>query len=811
MSLPRARPQSRPPGGWNQTMLKNYLKIAIRNLSRHPAYSLLNISGLAIGMAASILILLWVQNELSYDRFNANADQIYRITVVASDQFKAATNPAGMPAGLQAAMPEIRNTVRVSHPVETLFEKGDIQFVEKKGFYADSTLLDIFSFPLIKGDRRTALQRPDGILITEDMARRYFGHSDGLGKTLKKDNGELVTVTGVLANIPATSSLQFDYILPMSAVARTNDELKNSVWGNFNFYSYVQLDKNFVPGTANLDALDRKMTQIYQRHIPRDKLKADFFLQPLTSIHLHSDGLQVDLPGHGNSQYVSIFFIVAVFILVVACINFMNLATARSARRAKEVGLRKVVGAVRGQLIGQFLGESLLISFLALVLAIVIVSLSLPAFNILAEKDLHLHFSDGTFWLSLIGVAALTGLLAGSYPALYLSGFQPVKVLKGRLKSMGGNLAFRNGLVITQFVLSIVLLTGTVVVYNQLKFIQHRNPGFTKANLLYMPMTGEIWDRQGALRAELSRDPLTSNYTIVGELPVNLTSGNVDGKWPGKDPNTQIVIPGMNVSESFIDVFRMKILAGRDFSTAFKTDSSNFIVNETMMRTMGMTLNNVIGQPLSWNGQDGKVIGVVQDFNFKPIQQAIEPLVLTINRYGGNAVVRAPEGQTEATIRAMEAISRKLNRSFPFTYNFLDQDLASLYKGERQMSGIFNLFAGLALLISCLGLYGLSAYLAQERTREIGVRKVLGASVFNIVYLLSTGFTRLVLVSIVIAIPLAMVTINRFLEGYAYHIRVNWWIFPLAALAALVVAWLTVSYESLKAAMGNPTKSLKSE
>jgi putative ABC transport system permease protein len=628
---------------------------------------------------------------------------------------------------------------------------------------------------------------------------------------LKKDNGELVTVTGVLANIPSNSSLQFDYILPMSAVARTNDEIKNSVWGNFNFYSYVQLDKNFVPSAANLDALDRKMTQIYQRHIPRDKLKADFFLQPLTSIHLHSDGLQVDLPGHGNSQYVSIFFIVAVFILLVACINFMNLATARSARRAKEVGLRKVVGAVRGQLIAQFLGESLLISFLALVLAIVIVSLSLPAFNILAEKELHLHFSDGTFWLSLIGIAALTGLLAGSYPALYLSGFQPVKVLKGRLKSMGGNLAFRNGLVITQFVLSIVLLTGTVVVYNQLKFIQHRNPGFTKANLLYMPMTGEIWSRQGALRAELSRNPLTSNYTIVGELPVNLISGNVDGKWPGKEPNTQIVIPGMNVSERFIDVFRMKVLAGRDFSTAFKTDSNNFIVNETMMRTMGMTLNNVIGQPLSWNGQDGKVIGVIRDFNFKPIQQAIEPLVLTINRYGGNVVVRAPEGQTESTIRAMEAISRKLNRSFPFMYNFLDQDLASLYKGERQMSGIFNLFAGLALLISCLGLYGLSAYLAQERTREIGVRKVLGASVFNIVYLLSTGFTRLVLVSIVIAIPLAMVTINRFLEGYAYHIRVNWWIFPLAALAALMVAWLTVSYESLKAAMGNPAKSLKSE
>ena len=792
-------------------MLKNYLKIAIRNLTRHRAYSFLNISGLAIGMAASILILLWVQNELSYDRFHANANQIYRITVTASDQFKAAVNPAGMPAGLQAEMPQIRNTVRFSHPTQVLFEKDEKKFVEKKGFYADSTLLDVFSFALVKGDRRTALNHPDAILITEDMARRYFGNAEALGKTLKKDNGDFVTVTGILANIPSTSSLQFDYILPISAVAQTDNEIRDAHWGEFNFYSYVQLDKNFVPTTANLNTLDSQMTHIYQKHIPRDKLKADFVLQPLTSIHLHSDGLQVDLPGRGNSQYVNIFFIVAIFILVVACINFMNLATARSARRAKEVGLRKVVGALRGQLIGQFLGESLLISFLALLLAIGIVIVSLPAFNILAEKDLKLHVGDGQFWLSLVAIAALTGLLAGSYPALYLSGFQPVKVLKGRLKSIGGNLIFRNGLVITQFVLSIVLLTGTIVVYRQLKFIQHRSPGFTQANLLYMPMTGELWGKQSALRAELSRNPLTSNYTITGELPINIISGNVDGRWPGKDPNSQIVIPGMNVSESFIDVFQMKILAGRGFSTALKTDSNNFVINETMMKTMGLKLNNAIGQPLYWNGQDGKVIGVVQDFNFKPIQQAIEPLVLRINRYGGNVVLRAPAGQSEATIKALEGISRELNPSFPFTYNFLDQDLASLYKGERQMSGIFNLFAGLALLISCLGLYGLSAYLAQERTREIGVRKVLGASVFNIVYLLSTGFTRLILVSIVIAIPLAVLAINKFLAGYAYHIEVNWLIFPLAALAALIVAWLTVSYESLKAAMGNPTKSLKAE
>jgi putative ABC transport system permease protein len=791
-------------------MLKNYLKIAIRNLLRHKGYSLLNICGLAVGMAASILILLWVQNELSYDRFHANANQLYRITVTVSE-FKAAVNPAGMPAGLQAEIPQIRNTVRLSHPVQILFELGDRRFVEKKGFYADSTLLEVFSFPLIKGNPRTALRRPDAVLISEDMAKRYFGNSDAIGKTLKKDDKDLVMVTGVFANVPDNSSLQFDYILPMSAVATMDNDLKNKTWSVFGFYSFVQLDKNFVPNSANLDAFGREMTRIFQKHISRDAMKADFQLQPLTSIHLHSDGLQVDLPGHGNSQYVGIFFIVALFILVVACINFMNLSTARSARRAKEVGLRKVVGAVRGQLIAQFLGESLLISFLALLLAVLIVGLTLPAFNTLAEKVLQLHFSDGKFWLSLIGIAGLTGLFAGSYPALYLSGFQPVKVLKGPLRSMSGNLAFRNGLVIIQFVLSIVLLTGTVAVYKQLKFIQHRSPGFTKANLLYMPITGELSGKQVALRAELARNPLTSNYTIIGELPVNLISGTVDGRWRGKDPRAQIVIPGMQVSESFINVFQIKILTGRGFSTDFKADSNNFIVNETMVRTMGMTLNGVIGQPLSWGGQNGTVIGVLQDFNFKPIQQAIEPLVLEINRYGRNVIVRAPAGQTEATIKAMEGIGRQLNPSFPFTYNFLDQDLANLYKGERQMSGIFNLFAGLALLISCLGLYGLSAYLAQERTREIGVRKVLGASVLNIVYLLSTRFTRLILVSSVIAIPIAVLAINRFLQGYAYHIRVNWWIFPMAAIMALVVAWLTVSYESLKAAMGNPARSLKSE
>jgi ABC-type antimicrobial peptide transport system permease subunit len=788
-------------------MLKTYFKIAYRNLIRHKAYSIINISGLAIGMAASILILLWVQNELSYDRFHKNADQIYRITCNASG-FKAAVNPAGMPAGLKAQMPEIKNTVRLSHLSTNLFEVGNRKFEEKRVFYVDDTFLQIFSYALAKGDPLTALKRVDGVLITQDMAKKYFGQEDAIGKVLRKDNGGNVVVTGVLANIPANSDLQFDFILPMASIAKTNNDLKNNVWDNFNFYSYVQLDKNFVPTSTSLSKFAQQMTRIYHKVQP--DMKIEFQLQPLTSIHL-SQPLQVDLPGHGNVQYVRIFFIVAILILVVACINFMNLATARSARRAKEIGLRKVAGAIRGQLIIQFLGESLLISFFALLLSLALVWVFLPVFNNLADKKLAIDFLNGKLWLSLLGIALVTGLVSGSYPALFLSGFNPVKVLKGNMKSMGGNLLFRNGLVVTQFIVSILLLIGTVTIYNQLKFIKNRNPGFEKDNLLYMPMTGDMWNKQQALKSELKQDPLTSNFTIISDLPTNLISGTLSVDWVGKDPRSQVVIPSMDVSEDFIQVFKMKILSGRSFSTSFKADSNNYVVNERMLSVMGLKTATAVGKSLTFQGTKGNIIGVVQDFNFKPIQQSIEPLVLRLNKYGGIVIIRTVPKSTEATIKALAKISEQLNPAYPFKYDFLDQDLASMYKGEQQMGSIFNLFALLAIFISCLGLYGLSAFMAEQRTKEIGVRKVLGASVFNVVYLLSTGITRLILVAIAIAIPLSWYAVDSWLASFAYHISVGWVVFVVASLAALLIAWLTVSYESIKVAIVNPIKSLRTE
>ncbi len=789
-------------------MLKNYFKIAFRNLMRHKSYSLINISGLTIGMASSIFILLWVQHELSYDRFNSNANQIYRIVCEASG-FKAAVNPGGMPAGLKAEIPEIKNTVRTTRLTSTLFETGNRKFEEKKVLYADPSFLDVFSFPLVRGDKRTAMNKVDGILITEDMAKKYFGNEDPMGKVIKKDNKTNVTVTGVLANIPSNSHLQFDFVIPMIGIGSIKDYNEiNNVWDNFDFYNYILLGKNFVASKASLARLEKQMDDIFVKHVT--EIKVSFHLQPLTDIHLHSN-LQVDITGHGNIQYVNIFFIVAIFILAVACINFMNLATARSARRAKEVGLRKVVGAVRAQLIKQFLGEAMIISFLSLLLAIALVLLLLPVFNNIAEKKLALHFFDGKILLTLAGIALITGLISGSYPALFLSGFQPAKVLKGNVKSTGGNLFFRNMLVVTQFIVSIVLLAGTVVIYNQLQFIRDRDMGFDKQNLLYMPMTGEMWGRKDALQSELLNNPLTSNYTFISEIPVNIGSGTVNVVWEGKDPKSQIVFPSLYVSENFVNVFQMKILNGRGFSNEFKGDSNNYIINEKAASVMGMTPENAVGKPLSFQGRKGTIIGVVKNFNFKPIQQPIEPLVLGLNRWGGIVMVRTKPGQTEATINAMKKISEQLNPAYPFSFNFLDQDLANLYKGEQRLSKLFNIFAILAIFISCLGLYGLSAFMAEQRTKEIGVRKVLGASVFNIVYLLSTGFTKLILVAVVIAVPISWFAINSWLQSFAYHISVSWIIFVVASLAALLIAWATVSYESVKAAVSNPVKSLRAE
>lgn len=787
-------------------MLKNYLKIALRNIFRHKAYSIINISGLAIGMAASILILLWVQNELSYDRFHKHADKIYRITSTIGDVTYANGAP-GLTQGFQMTMPVIKNSVRFTGPIHSLFSAGERKFEEDKVLFADSTLLEVFSFPLLKGDFKTALQRPDAVLITRDMARKYFGTDDVIGKILRKDNTENLVITGVLANVPTNSNLQFDFVMPLSSPDQRHD-MTHDVWTNFICYDYVQLDDHFVATAQALIALENQMNSIYKEHYA--ELKVDFHLQPLTSIHLQSN-VEYDPAVHGDMQYVKIFFVVAIFILIIACINFMNLATARSARRAKEVGLRKVVGAVRQQLIAQFLGESLMISFLSLLVAIILVGLALPSFNTLAGKTLSVNVWDAKLLCTLIGISFITGLIAGSYPALFLSGFQPVEVLKGNLRGPGGNRTFRDVLVVIQFVVSIVLLIGTVVIYEQLGYIRTRNLGYDKENLLYMSMKGSMFKNRQALYTALSQDANTAQFAVTSDLPTNLVSGFVDVVWPGKDPHVQTTFLSMDVNESFFDIFRIRTISGRTFSKVFKTDTVNYILNETAVKAMGMTAAKAPGQQISFRDQKGTIVGVVADFNFKPIHRTIEPLIMRFNTAGGVVVVRTKPGATDAAIASLSKISRQFEPAYPFSYSFIDQDLANQYKGEQQMGSIFNLFAVLAVFISFLGLYGLSAYMAEQRTKEIGVRKILGASLFNIVRLLSEDFTRLVLIAIIIAIPLSWWAVNKWLQTFAYHIQVGWLIFALAPLGALFIAWLTVSYESIRAGVSNPVKSIRSE
>ncbi len=790
-------------------MLSNYIKVAIRNLLRQKGFSFINIFGLALGISCTALIGMWVSDELSYDRFHTDYDRIYRVTATLPEmKVHAAVSPAPLALALKNEIPEVDEAVRISSINRDLVQVGDVKFEEKGLIYADSNFFRVFTFPFIKGDREQALQNPEGIVISEKMAMKYFGTTDVLEKTIRKNNKDDFTITGVMANIPENSHLQFDFVQPMRFLARTNEDLKRNVWDNFNWYTYIKINDKSQQSESVLADLEKKMQAIYKKN--ESVLKVGFVLQPLAKVHLYSRFL-ADIPGHGNAQNVYIFMVVAVFILVVACLNFMNLATARAARRAKEVGLRKVVGAIRPHLIGQFLAESLIVALLSLVLALLIIYLVLPYFNELGGKNLSLDFTNVKILGGLLGITVITGLLAGSYPALYLSGFVPATVLKGNFASGGSGSLFRNTMVVIQFAVSISLIVGTAIVYRQLKYIQELNLGYDKENLLYVPMTGEMWSKYEALRTRLGSNRLTSQYSFISDLPTTSSGATISVEWKGKDPNTQPLFYNLAIDENFEEVFKATFLDGHGYGENAQADSSNIIVNEMALKTMDMSLESAVGTNITVWGQQRTIIGVVKDFNFKPVQETIGPMFLNRNTWGGFAMVRTLPGETENTVAALEQMCKEINPSYPFNYSFLDQDIANLYEAEQRLGSLFNVFAALAIVISCLGLYGLSAYLAERRTRELGIRKVLGASGFQLVYLLSATFTRPILVATAIATPLAWYGMNQWLSGFAYHVTIEWTIFLVAFLSALIIAWLTVSFESIKAATTNPVNSLRSE
>jgi putative ABC transport system permease protein len=789
-------------------MFKNYLLSAIRSLRKFRLFTFLNVFGLASGMACSILILLWVQDELSYDKFNTDTAHMYRLVsnVSGSD---AAVTPPPVVVAMKQQMPLVKNITRLV-PLNATVTVGNQKFAEKSLEYADPNFLQMFNYPLLQGDKNTVLSRPDGAVVTEAAALKYFGKGNAIGKVLHIDNstaGNNYLVTGVLKNLPHNSHLQFEVLLPIEYYNRDN----GNVWDNFSVYSYIQLDASVKATPALLAGLEKQINSIYKLN-DKSNTKTSYTLQPLRDIHLHSRFLG-DVAGQGNSQNVTIFLLIAVFILVIACINFMNLSTALGAQRAKEVGLRKTIGAIRFQLITQFISESLLVALLSLVIGIAIAWLLLPVFNIISFKAITINLLDFKIIGELLLLAIVVGVISGSYPAFFMSSFKPVAVLKGLKPINGQRSVLRSGLVIIQFSISVILMVSTLVVNSQLKFIRNRDIGFNKQNLLYiqMPQTGDLQSNYSALKASLQQQVGMADYTLVNNLPTNLQNGSSQVTWPGKDPKQQILFPQIVIDDNFIRVFGMQILAGRTFDDNLKTDEGNYVLNETSVKVMGMTTATAVGQKISYNGQEGTVIGVVKDFNFKPVQQPIEPLILRNTNRGAFVVIRTNHVNIKQTIAGLKSVFRSVYRDEPFLYGFVDQDLNRMYESESRTQVLFNTFSVVSIIISCLGLFGLATFTTQRRLKEIGVRKVLGANTAGIVAMLAKDFVKLVAMALLVAFPAAWFLMNKWLDGYVYRIQLSWWMFAIAGMAAIVISIITISYQSIKAALSNPVESLKTE
>ncbi|MGC4038436.1 MAG: ABC transporter permease [Chitinophagaceae bacterium] len=799
------------PGKLNSHfMFRNYFKTTFRNLLRYKLFSGLNIFGLATGMACSLLILLWVRDELNYDQFNTNADHIFRVTDKASDQ-EYVTVPPSLAYAIQSTIPSIKIATRVAS-IQKMITIGGKKFNEKNIYYADSNFLQLFNYPLLKGTVANVLSSPYSVVLTEAIAKKYFGSANtAMGKTIYIDNdiqGSTLLVTGVLKNIPSNSHLQPNLLIPMALYDKVNNTKYG--WTNFDVYTYFRLKDAIAPTQGNLDNINQQINAIYKQN--NSEFAAAFSSQPLTRIHLHSH-FSMDVPGQGSYVYVTIFSVAAIFIILIACINFMNLATAISGQRAKEVGLRKTVGALRQQLVMQFIFESVLIAFISLLLAVGMVYVMLPLFNQLAAKNISFNPFRANIFIILVGIAFLSGLLSGSYPAFYLSSFNPVKALKGA-KILSSNKSFlRNGLVVLQFSISIILMVSTLVIYNQLQFIQNRDIGFNKENLLYMemPQVGDLKNNKDAMQATLTSYPDVTSYTFTDHLPTNLSDGISMLSWPGMNSGTQIEAYRLRVDENFARTFDMKIMAGRFFSKDFGGDDSSFVVNEAALKVMHMKPEDAIGQSITYWDETAPIIGVVKDFNFRPVQQPIDPMILKSNFSGGFVVMRTTPATVQKVISSFQKSFKNVYGDYPFSYGFVNEDLSKLYTNEQRMGKLITIFSILSIVISCLGLFGLATFAAKQRVKEIGIRKVLGAGETGIVLLLSKDLIRLVILSFVIAFPAAGWAMSKWLQSFAYRITISPWIFLLAGLTALFIAFVTVSFQAIKAAIANPVKSLRTE
>lgn len=811
-------------------MYKHYLTVAFRNLIRHKAFSAINIIGLALGMTCCLFIFLWVQDEKSVDNFHKNGKNLYNVyqTIHTNGQvsgsyttpIRAADGRAYIPlTDIKEAIPEVEQITFYAtgyelpwgHP-ET-FQVGD-KIHKLEGSRAGEDFFKMFSYPIIAGDAETALKDLSSIAISRKMAKMFFETPENaVGKSIRYENQIDFVVTAVFENVTQKSSLKFDYLINWES------HMTRMEWASGNVLTTMQLTE-----TADVEHVENKMNRFVQARLDKnDPIKIELGLQPFRDQYLVANFVN-GKPDGGRIEYIKIFSGVAVFILIIACINFMNLATARSVKRAKEVGVRKVVGSSRSSLIGQFFGESLVLSFLALILSLALMHLLLPVFNSFTGKQIASPITEPASWIILIGLMLFTGFVAGSYPAFFLSSLKPVRILKGVVRFTHGAIWFRKGLAVFQFVISIILLIVTLVISRQTSYVQNTHLGYDRENLIYFRIEGDINKKYAVFKEQVSKMPGIAMVDRSSEEPhamgfvvdendgfTETANGDDAINWEGKEKGASVGFKPASVGFDFLKIMSLKIVEGRDFSRAYATDTAAFMVNEEAVRQMG--LQDPIGKWVSAWDKKGHIIAVLKDYHTHSLHEPIKPVILDVKEdlYFGVVIARTEPGKTKEALESLEAVYKDINPNYPFAYQFLDQEYENLYRNEQVISKLSNAFAALAIIISCLGLLGLVMFSAEQRIKEIGIRKVLGATVTNIVSLLSKDFLTLVCVSFFIAAPIAGYFMNQWLQGFTYKIELSWWIFALAGATALLIALLTICVQAIQSALANPVKSLRSE
>ncbi|WP_288426717.1 ABC transporter permease [uncultured Spirosoma sp.] len=770
-------------------MLTNYLKIAWRSLVRNRLLSSINVVGLSLGMTCCILVGLWVQEEYSVNDFYPDLNRLYFVRLTDSTNTGEVT-PGALEQAMTQTAPGIEATTRFTVWSNDFLLRAGNRSTKKVGNYVTSGFFSLFNYSVLQGDPQAAIQQPNAIVVTRTIAQTLFGTTQAVGRTLQLNNEKFFRVGAVIEDIPQNSTVRFDWMVNLKAT--------DADWNSYMFLTYVKLKQNVSQAQA-----ESSLHTLVSRYVP--KAKEYPVLQPLSDVYLYGNYTNGQ-PSGGRISYVRTFSLIAVLILLISCINFMNLATARSTLRTKEIGVRKVVGATRLSLIGQFISESLVLSMVSALLAVGLTALLLPTVSSLIDKPLSVNFLAYRFWLGLSLLVFLTGLLAGSYPSLVLSASKPVEAINRVLLRQSAGVSFRRILVVFQFSLSLFLIIGMLVIGQQMHYVLTKQLGLDRQHVVCVPVEGEAYKNVLAIQKELQRHSAINAVSSSGELPIHIGSTGAPD-WPGRVPDAPNTVSAMKVGPNFLRTMGVQLLAGRDFVAG---DTMNYLVNESAARMMN--LKEPVGTEITFQRGKGHIVGLLKDFHLNSLHEPIRPLILSYYpKWTNFFLIKTQPGQTQEALLATERIIHQFNPGYPFVYRFLDQEYETLYRSETLANTLVRYFGILAIFIACLGLFGLATFTANQRTKEIGVRKVLGASVASIVALLSRDFLKLVLIAIVLASPLAYYAMNQWLQGFAYRVDIRWWVFALAGLLAIGIALLTVSFQSIKAALVNPVKSLRSE